>query len=143
MVAQQQGGHVLFTASFAGLVSNRDLGAYNVTKAAVVALAESLRKDVAAAGIGVSVLCPMRVTTNISNCYLHRPADMGGGVAASTFPKSERTNMEGRVLAPEPVADLVVEAIRENRLYVHTHSEGESFVRARAERIANAFAKAL
>ncbi|MEQ8660673.1 MAG: SDR family NAD(P)-dependent oxidoreductase, partial [Gammaproteobacteria bacterium] len=46
MIAQGTGGHVLFTASFAGLVPNRELGPYNVTKAAVIALAESLRKDV-------------------------------------------------------------------------------------------------
>ncbi|MDB5480701.1 MAG: putative oxidoreductase [Caulobacteraceae bacterium] len=78
MIAHGAAGHVLFTSSFAGLVSNRDLGAYNVTKAAVVALAESLRKDVAKAGIGVSVLCPMRVATNIANCHLHRPQDLGG-----------------------------------------------------------------
>jgi NAD(P)-dependent dehydrogenase (short-subunit alcohol dehydrogenase family) len=143
MIAQGDGGHVLFTSSFAGLVSNRDLGAYNVTKAAVVALAESLRKDVAKAGIGVSVLCPMRVTTNIANCYLHRPEDLGGGAKVSTFPKTERVGMEGRVLAAEPVAELVLAAIRENRLYVHTHGEGEPFVRARADRIAAAFADAL
>jgi NAD(P)-dependent dehydrogenase (short-subunit alcohol dehydrogenase family) len=142
MIAQGTGGHVLFTSSFAGLVSNRDLGAYNVTKAGVVALAESLRKDAAKAGIGVSVLCPMRVATNIANCHLHRPQDLGGA-GTSTFPTDERVDVEGRVLSAEAVADLVLDAIRKNQLYIHTHKEAEKFVRTRADRIAAAFASAL
>ena len=78
MIEQKQGGHVLFTASFAGLVSNRSLGPYSVSKAAVVSLAECLSKDLRDDGIGVSVLCPMRVTTNIDESHRNRPAELGG-----------------------------------------------------------------
>jgi NAD(P)-dependent dehydrogenase (short-subunit alcohol dehydrogenase family) len=78
MIAQKEGGHVLFTASFAGLVSNRSLGPYSVSKAAVVSLAECLSKDLRDDGIGVSVLCPMRVTTKIDESHRNRPAELGG-----------------------------------------------------------------
>ena len=63
IVAQGEGGHVLFTASFAGLVPNRGLGPYCVAKYGVVALAEVLWRELREHGIGVSVLCPMRVGT--------------------------------------------------------------------------------
>ena len=65
MVEQGEGGHVLFTASFAGLVPNVGLGPYCVAKYGVVALAEVLYRELREHQIGVSVLCPMRVGTNI------------------------------------------------------------------------------
>jgi NAD(P)-dependent dehydrogenase (short-subunit alcohol dehydrogenase family) len=141
MIAQGEGGHVLFTASFAGLVPNRELGPYNVTKAGVVALAESLRKDVRGTGIGVSVLCPMRVTSNIDHSYRNRPAELGR--STSTYSAEDLAALQGRTLAPEAVAALVLDAIRRNQLYIHTHKEAEPLVRGRSERIAAAFAHAL
>lgn len=65
LIEQGQGGHVLFTASFAGLVPNVGLGPYCVAKYGVVALAEVLSREVKDDGIGVSVLCPMMVATNL------------------------------------------------------------------------------
>lgn len=143
MVEQGQGGHVVFTASFAGLVANRELGPYNVTKAAVVALAESLRKDVRDHGIGVSVLCPMRVTSNIDFSARNRPDELGGPTANRTYTEEEREALDGRMLAVEPVADMVVRAIRENRLYIHTHREAATYFQRRAERISAAFEDAM
>jgi NAD(P)-dependent dehydrogenase (short-subunit alcohol dehydrogenase family) len=141
MIKQGEGGHVLFTASFAGLVPNRDLGPYNVTKAGVVALAESLRKDVRGSGIGVSVLCPMRVTSNIDHSYRNRPEALGRNT--TTYSPEDLAALQGRTLAPDAVATLVLDAIRRNHLYVHTHKEAEPLVRGRAERIGAAFAHAL
>lgn len=143
MIAQGQGGHVLFTASFAGLVPNRELGPYNVTKAAVVALAESLRKDVAQHGIGVSVLCPMRVTSNIDFSARNRPEELGGANANRTYTEEERANLAGRMLSAEDTARLVLDGIRRNAPYLHTHKEAEAFFRARADKILAAFANAL
>ena len=139
MVEAGNGGHVLFTASFAGLVPNRDLGCYNVTKAATVALAESLQKDVRDEGIGVSVLCPMRVTSNIDFSNRNRPQDLGGPTANRTYTDEERESLNGATLAVEPVADLVVEAIKRNDLYIHTHKMAAKYFARRAERITRAF----
>ena len=65
MIASKRGGHVVNTASMAGLVATRGLGIYNTSKYAVVGLSETLAKDLAPHGIGVSVLCPMGVATRI------------------------------------------------------------------------------
>lgn len=143
MIEQGDGGHVSFTASFAGLVANRELACYNVTKAAVVALAESLRKDVREHGIGVSVLCPMRVTSNIDFSARNRPDALGGPTANRTYTQEELDGLDGRMLDVEPVAELVVDAMRENRLYIHTHREAETYFGRRADRIREAFERAL
>jgi len=141
MIEQGAGGHLLFTSSFAGIVPNRNLGPYNVTKAGVVALAESLRKDLGGTGIGVSVLCPMRVTTNIDQSYRNRPAELGSKISA--YSDEERASLVGRPLEADSVADLVLAAIRRNQLYIHSHKEAEPLVRRRAERLCADFAHAL
>jgi NAD(P)-dependent dehydrogenase (short-subunit alcohol dehydrogenase family) len=143
MVEQGEGGAVLFTASFAGIVPNRELGPYNVTKAGVVALAESLRKDLRGTGIGVSVLCPMRVVTNIDQSARNRPAELGSGSEAATYTDEDRAALQGRTLTTAPVAELVLDAMRRNQLYIHTHKEAQALFRGRAERMQAAFKFAL
>ena len=138
MLADGQDGHHVFTSSFAGLVPNRNLGPYNVTKAAVVALGESLRKDLRGTPLGVSMLCPMRVTSNIDDSFLHRPAEFGGAVV-NTYSPEEKAALKGRTLAAPEVAQLVLDGVRGNRLYIHTHQEAEALFRQRAERIASDF----
>jgi NAD(P)-dependent dehydrogenase (short-subunit alcohol dehydrogenase family) len=139
MIAERRGGHILFTASFAGLVPNRELGPYCVTKFGVVALAECLQKDLRSEGIGVSVLCPMRVTSRIDYSFRNRPDELGGPTANRTYTDEERATLQGRELSATQVADLVVEAVRENRLYVHTHSEARQYIKRRWERMDVAF----
>jgi NAD(P)-dependent dehydrogenase (short-subunit alcohol dehydrogenase family) len=143
MLAEGQGGHMVFTASFAGLVPNKDLAPYNVTKAGVVALAESLRKDLRGTGIGASVLCPMRVTTNIDRSARNRPVELGGAAANRTYTDEELAMLQGRTLDVAPVAALVLDAIRRDRLYIHTHKEAAAFIEARAARIVAAMDMAL
>jgi NAD(P)-dependent dehydrogenase (short-subunit alcohol dehydrogenase family) len=143
MIKQNEGGHVLFTASFAGLVANRNLGPYSVSKAAVVSLAECLAKDVKLHGIGVSVVCPMRVATNIDESHRNRPQELGGGTASSALSDEERETLEGRVLPAADVGDLILEAIYRDDLYVLTHKEIEAFVARRCERLTKAAARAL
>lgn len=142
MLKDGQDGHMVFTASFAGIVPNRALGPYNVTKAAVVALAESLHKDLRGTPIGASVLCPMRVTTNIDQSARNRPAELGGPVAHA-YADADAGALQGRTLTVEPVAELVLDAIRNDRLYIHTHKEARPFFEARAARITAAFDSAL
>lgn len=135
MVAQKQGGHVLFTASFAGLVPNRNLGPYCVTKFGVVALAECLHKDLREHGIGVSVLAPMRVTTRIDQSKRNRPAELGGPSDEALFSKEELAQMQGHDMPAEAVADLVLAAVRRGDVHIHTHAAAREFVRRRWERM--------
>ena len=134
------GGHLLFTASFAGLVPNVGLGPYCVAKYGVVALAEVLQKELRAEGIGVSVLCPMRVTTNIDASARNRQGAYGPGAAPPGEDTAGDDGLAGGVLEAADVADMVVRAIDENQLYVLPHAESRDFVRRRFERIERAFA---
>src|SRR5438874_674335 len=92
LIEQGQGGHVLFTASFAGLVPNIGLGPYCVAKYGVVALAEVLSRELRPHGIGVSVLCPMRVATNIGASERNRSEVYGGPRAAVAVPEQDESN---------------------------------------------------
>lgn len=141
MIAQGQGGHMLFTASFAGLVPNVGLGPYCVSKYGVVALAEVLRRELRAHDIGVSVLCPMRVATNIGHSERNRPDELGGPEASPPVldQGEDNQNLAGRVLDVEDVATQVVDAIVANRLYILPHEESRTPIRRRFERIDQTF----
>ena len=141
MVERGAGGHVLFTASFAGLVPNVGLGPYCVTKYGVVAMAEVLQRELRAAQIGVSVLCPMRVATNIGASERNRSAEFGGPDASPRVEDQTEDNPDqaGRVLPVEVVAADVVDAIKRNRLYIVPHAESRAFVQRRFARIEAGF----
>lgn len=132
---QGQGGHMLFTASFAGLVPNIGLGPYCVAKYGVVALAEVLARELKADGIGVSVLCPMIVGTNIGTSERNRSADYGGPAPVAPEPSTG----PGLVLDAAEVAGLTVDAILADRLYVLPHQGARSSIRRRFERIDSTF----
>jgi NAD(P)-dependent dehydrogenase (short-subunit alcohol dehydrogenase family) len=136
LVEQGEGGHILFTSSFAGLVANIGLGPYSVAKYGVVALAEALAREVKSDGIGVSVLCPMLVATKIADSERHRGADYG--VAAEHAISGPDTAGEG-VLDAAEVASLTVEAILANRLYILPHQASRASIRRRFERIDRTF----
>lgn len=135
MIAQKEPGHVVNTASMAGLIASQGLGVYNTTKYAVVGLSETLQKDLRVHDIGVSVLCPMGVDTAIRRSDRNRPA-------ALRNPEVERgggpVELIGRYLTPEHVAERVLRAIYANRLYVITHEEGLTPLQRRFERMAQA-----
>jgi NAD(P)-dependent dehydrogenase (short-subunit alcohol dehydrogenase family) len=134
MIAQKEPGHILNTASMAGLIASQGLGVYNTSKYAVVGLSETLAKDLRPYGIGVSVLCPMGVDTRINASERHRPA-----VLRNESPATEAAvTLIGRTLAPETVAEMALAAIRENRLYVITHHEGLEPLRRRFQRMEQA-----
>ena len=141
MVEQGEGGHVLFTASFAGLVPNVGLGPYCVAKYGVVALAEVLSRELREHGIGVSVLCPMRVATNIGSSERNRSDDYGGSDSASgLLPQGEDNDaLAGRVLDVDDVAALTIDAVINERLYVLPHEESRVAIRRRFERIDRTF----
>ena len=141
MIEQRQGGHMLFTASFAGLVPNEGLGPYCVAKYGVVALAEVLQREIRRHDIGVSVLCPMRVETNIGSSERNRAADLGGAEASPRVQPQDagNRNLAGPVHQVSEVATKVVDAIIANRLYILPHEESREFIRRRFERIDRTF----
>jgi len=136
MIAAGEPGHIVNTASMAGLIASQGLGVYNTTKYAVVGLSETLAKDLKPYRIGVSVLCPMGVQTRIRESERHRPAALRNAEG----PAGSEVELIGRYLAPESVADLVLDAIRRNELYVITHDEGLEPLRRRFERMQQSMA---
>lgn len=136
MIAQKQPGHVVNTASMAGLIASQGLGVYNTSKYAVVGLSETLHKDLRPHDIGVSILCPMGVSTSIRTSERNRPRDLQN-------PKGPEDNdwfqLIGRYLEPEDVAGRVLRAVKANRLYVITHEEAREPLRRRFERMDKAF----
>ncbi len=139
MISQGEGGHIVNTASFAGLVANEGLGIYCVAKYGVVALSECLARDVRAYDIGSSVLCPMVVETNINRSARNRPGEFGGPERDLDVTPEQSEKMQGRVLPVATVAAKVVKAIKNNELYIVTHEESRAFIRRRFERIDKAF----
>jgi NAD(P)-dependent dehydrogenase (short-subunit alcohol dehydrogenase family) len=134
MIAQRQGGHIVNTASMAGLAGMPGLGVYCASKFAVVGLSESLARELKDAGIGVSVLCPMIVNTNINQSERNRPADMRNpGPQRETLAEASMTFT--RAIEPSDVANMVVAGIREKALYILTHPESRDPLRRRAERL--------
>jgi NAD(P)-dependent dehydrogenase (short-subunit alcohol dehydrogenase family) len=133
MIAQQVPGHIVNTASMAGLIASQGLGVYNTTKYAVVGLSETLQKDLRGYGIGVSVLCPMGVKTAIRQSARNRPDGLRNAGAPDS---GGEVDLIGRYLEPGHVAERVLRAIRANRLYVITHDEGLTPLRRRFERMA-------
>jgi NAD(P)-dependent dehydrogenase (short-subunit alcohol dehydrogenase family) len=139
LIAQGQGGHIVNTASMAGLVPMVGLGAYVATKYAVVGLTETLQRELRPSRIGVSVLCPMIVNTNINNSDRNRPDALRNPGARVVTPETPPTappgDMAGGVIEANEVADRVVAAIKSNQLYVLTHKASRDIIRHRFERI--------
>ena len=143
MVERGEPGHVVNTASVLGLATGGG-SIYGVSKHAVTRLTEGLWYDLKAAGapIGVSVLCPGMIATNIIGSGRNRPAELQNEAAPPAGPEAEqRMRFVADLFAregmpPAEVADLVHDAIRSDRFYVLTHPEAEKeTVRARLEAI--------
>jgi len=141
LIAQGEGSHMVFTSSFAGLIPNVGLGPYCVAKYGVVALAETLAREVRPNGIGVSVLCPMIVETNLlANTERVRSEDYGPAHSeAETIQQLASAPDDDSVLNVEDVARLTADAILANRLYVLPHRAARDSIRLRFERIDRTF----
>lgn len=135
LLEQGAGGHIAFTASFAGLVPNAGMGTYGVAKYGVVGLAETLAREVKAHGIGVSVLCPMVVDTKLlSNSErLRAPDDEPSAASDGVLPTQDEA------VTADDVARLTADAILANRLYVLPHGAARASIRRRFERIDRTF----
>jgi len=134
VLLEQGEGHVVNTASLAGLTSPSMLGPYNVTKHAVVTMSETLYRDLEAVGsrVGVSVLCPGFVQTRIAESDRNRPD------WAPADPQPQGVEFQGVVrnlvaagIAPTDVAEKVLYAVRNNRFYIITHDDTQAMVETR------------
>jgi NAD(P)-dependent dehydrogenase (short-subunit alcohol dehydrogenase family) len=116
-------GHVVNTASTAGLQSAKGIAPYNVAKFGVVALTETLRTELAGSGVSASVLCPGAVDTRITSAERNRPDDVpaSSGPIAEGFRTRSTELLKTRGLAPAEVAAMVVDAIRTDRFWIITH----------------------
>jgi NAD(P)-dependent dehydrogenase (short-subunit alcohol dehydrogenase family) len=133
-------GHVVNTASVAGLISPPGSGAYNVTKHAVVTLSESLYHDLRERGsdVGVSVLCPAYVPTRITESERNRPRELLVSEKSDQTLAREamlRKAVASGKISADQVAQAVVAAVKEERFYILTHPRIKGAIRARMEDI--------
>jgi NAD(P)-dependent dehydrogenase (short-subunit alcohol dehydrogenase family) len=143
LLIEQGEGHIINTASIAGMISMPWGGTYNVSKHGVVTLSETLYSDLqlaGAGGVGVSVLCPGWVQTRIHESFRNRPVAEGGG--APSEPSEEQKAMAAHVgsliaegLNPRQVAEMVVDAVQSNRFYVFTHPHWMPLITDRFDRV--------
>jgi len=136
---EQGEGHIVNTASMAGLTSAPGMGVYNVSKHGVVTLSETLFSDLAlagATGVGVSVLCPGWVDTRIHESHRNRA---GREEREATDEERAMLDVVGALLAsgldPADVAAQVLAAVRERRFYVLTHPDWKPMISGRVDRI--------
>lgn len=133
-------GHIVNTASMAGLLSPPNMGVYNVTKHAVVALSETLYQDLALVTdqVTASVLCPYFVPTGIHRSERNRPADRPSAPPTRSQmiarAMSDKAVTSGKVTAAQ-VAQAVFDALRARRFYVYSHPHALKSVRTRLDDI--------
>jgi len=136
MLAHGEPGHIVNTASLAGLMPGG--GTYGVSKHGVLSLTETLYNDLQArnAAIGASVLCPGFVRTQIAEAERNRPAELAGGSAdapAAAISMVQALIAQGK--DPADIAETVLQAIEQQRLYILPHPAWDDFVRARVEHV--------
>jgi len=135
-------GHIVNTASMAGLLNAPNMGVYNVSKHAVVSLSETLYQDLSLVSdqVTASVLCPFFVPTGIHASHRNRPTELSDQGARPT--RSQRVAQamvskavdSGKVSAAQ-VAGFVFDAMRERRFYIYSHPKALGSVQTRLEDI--------
>lgn len=147
MLAQDEDAHIVNTSSMAGLgvIGEMGLAAYTASKHAVTAFTETLALELAGTRVGVSVLCPGGIVTNIHRSERVRPeayaSRAAGGAQQGPSPAAidaDPALTEG-VLSPEQAAACVLAGVREGALYILTHPELKALVDARYHAMASAF----
>ena len=138
MIERSAGGHIVNTASGAGLVAAGAGIVYHTAKFAVVGMSEALRMDLAPANIGITVLCPGTVATNI----IENTRKLRSGASTPSQSGPARADGIAALLAqgadPDEVGRMVLRAVQENRLYIHTDRLMYEGVKARCEALLDA-----
>jgi len=141
LINQGAGGHIVNTASLAGLVSGENT-MYAVTKFGVVALSEGVYLELKRGGYlpGISVLCPGFVDTNILNSARNRPPELAASAAPMTGPIIDAFrqwfgDQVKQGLSPRRVGDQVLAAILDDRFYILTHPDWNPLIERRMQNI--------
>jgi NAD(P)-dependent dehydrogenase (short-subunit alcohol dehydrogenase family) len=133
-------GHIVNTASMAGLLNAPNMGIYGASKHAVVSMSETLYQDLSLVTqqVGASVLCPFFVPTGITQSHRNRPADMAAAKPTRSQligqAMSDKAVGSGKVTAAE-VAQKVFDAIAVNQFYIYSHPKAIASVQTRMEDI--------
>jgi len=143
MLAQDTEGHIVNTASSAGLVSSSGLGIYKVSKHGVVTLSETMALELAARGakLKASVLCPEWVNTRITDAERNRPQALQNALEEQHMSPEMAAMVQAMRqlaqagLAPSQVAEMVFDAIRQEKFYILTHPTTKQGVQLRMEDI--------
>jgi NAD(P)-dependent dehydrogenase (short-subunit alcohol dehydrogenase family) len=140
MLVEQGEGHIVNTASVAGLFAAPFMGPYSASKYAVVAISETAYNEFALAGsaVGISVLCPSWVKTRIHESDRNRPADLRNADDDSDASSMVAEAVAGLIaggISPGAVADQVADAIAAKRFYILTHPDSREMIRQRMEAI--------
>lgn len=144
--SQNEGGHIVTTASIFGLAVFRfSQGIYSTTKFAVIGMMEALRSELASSGIGASVFCPGPVKSNISDCNRNRPPTLQQTGEPATeelaaiekdkgeLPEGVVNDLDSAMADPLVMGERVLSGIRNNDLYIISHPEFELTIRDRCE----------
>jgi len=134
-LVEQGHGHVVNTASIMGLGAWPSAAPYTASKHAVVAISETLKGDLEQRGIGVgvTVLCPSHVPTNIADAARNRPASLTPNAPRAAGQRRDRSPHVP--VLPAEVGEMVVAAIEKGRFYLTTHPDAAGPVRERMEKI--------
>jgi NAD(P)-dependent dehydrogenase (short-subunit alcohol dehydrogenase family) len=131
ILAHGEGGHIVNTSSMAGILPHPGMGLYNTAKFAVVGLSESLREELAAENVGVSVLCPGPINTRIHEAEKTRPARFANSGLTETTKVLQKMKDNPLFMDPGAVGEMALEAILKNKMYILTHAEFGDGIRAR------------
>src|SRR5258706_4989447 len=138
-----EGGHIVSTASLAGLFTGPGIEPYSATKYAVVGMSEGWRAELKSKNIGVSVLCPALVNTNILDSYRNRPAFYGGARPLGDAQRAQiKQMMDQGGMPTNVVAMAVLEAVKADTLYIIPHPEYRAVVEPRLDAIERGFDRA-
>lgn len=133
LVDAGRGGHIVLTASGAGLGTAPYMGAYAASKHAVVGLAAVLREELTPAGVGVTVVCPSTIRTAIFHSERNRPAELPGGTHSDQGMIDFYRTVVADSPPPSVVADEVLRAIRDDRLFALPSPELDPLVEERID----------
>ncbi|ABS62642.1 short-chain dehydrogenase/reductase SDR [Parvibaculum lavamentivorans DS-1] len=143
MIERGEGGHIVNTASGAGLVATTSGVLYTTAKFGVVGMSEALNLDLAAAGVGVSVLCPGPVATDI----IQRSAAAAPTTGTPLADEERRQGAEriaeaieylNQGVSIDDVGEMVLKAVRDNALYVHTDRSAAKLIQVRTKALLDA-----
>jgi len=131
-----RGGHIVITSSVSGLFTGAGAGVYVTSKFALVGLAESLRADLRESGVGVSVLCPGPVKSDLfESTQQVRPAQLAASGSIPVVPRgTDRADTPIFRTAPTgaEIGECVLKGVRRNEMYILTHTEIRPVLEARA-----------